>query len=223
MSDLKVLKTNEVLKLLKNKLKEYKQLHIHHTYNPSHSDYDGSKEKAIQLQKSIKNYHVNVNDWSDIGYHLTLFPDGRWVTGRDLNRYPASIKDWNKKALSIVLLGNFDTGNDTFDHPQSTEIIKLCAEFIKAGHDYDKIKFHRDGPNVYKTCPGSNIKKSSFIESVRSEVESKKDFKGHWAEKEIKKVIEKGIFKKTDKFRPDDPVTRAEIATIIVRLLNEIG
>ena len=48
------------------------------------------------------------------------------------------------------------------------------------------------------------------------------DIKGHWAEKEIKKLEDDGIVKgKTGKeFMPDDTITRAEFAALIVRSLD---
>ena len=49
---------------------------------------------------------------------------------------------------------------------------------------------------------------------------SKDDVKGHWAEQSIRKAMEKGIIKGyTDgTFKPDEPITRAQLAVIIDRL-----
>lgn len=46
------------------------------------------------------------------------------------------------------------------------------------------------------------------------------DTKGHWAEASIKKAVEKGVLKgKGDGlFSPDEPLTRAELATVLDRL-----
>jgi N-acetylmuramoyl-L-alanine amidase len=48
----------------------------------------------------------------------------------------------------------------------------------------------------------------------------KDDITGHWAEPSIRKAIEKGVMKGyTDgTFKPDDPVTRAQLAVILDRL-----
>lgn len=48
----------------------------------------------------------------------------------------------------------------------------------------------------------------------------KDDVKGHWAEASIRKAMEKGIIKGyTDgTFKPDEPVTRAQLAVILDRL-----
>lgn len=56
------------------------------------------------------------------------------------------------------------------------------------------------------------------------ETTMKNDYASHWAKKEIQKVIDKGIMIGDGKgnFRPDDKVTRAELATVVSRLLNII-
>lgn len=47
-----------------------------------------------------------------------------------------------------------------------------------------------------------------------------KDYEGHWAEPEIRRVIARGLMKgyEDGSFRPDKPITRAEIAVILDRL-----
>lgn len=49
---------------------------------------------------------------------------------------------------------------------------------------------------------------------------NKDDVKGHWAEASIRKAMEKGVIKEyTDgTFKPDEPVTRAQLAVILDRL-----
>ena len=48
------------------------------------------------------------------------------------------------------------------------------------------------------------------------------DITGHWAEKDIRWCIEHGLMKgyPDGSFRPDEPVTRAEMATILKRLVE---
>ena len=48
----------------------------------------------------------------------------------------------------------------------------------------------------------------------------KTDYEGHWAEREIEKCMKTGIFVETDKFRPGDSLTRAEMAVIVDRLIR---
>lgn len=148
------------------------QLHIHHTWKPEHSDYTGKNGPTLQI--GMRNYHVNTNRWKDIGQHLTLLPDGQWVTGRDFNADPASIQDWNKGAFSIEMLGNFDKGYNIFEGLQAEAMFEFCAFFItwmKLDIVAD-LKFHRDNPSVHKTCPGSSIDRLWFINELSFKIQS---------------------------------------------------
>lgn len=52
------------------------------------------------------------------------------------------------------------------------------------------------------------------------DMDKKDDITGHWAEKDIRRCLEKGIMKgyPDGSFQPDKPVTRAELAVILDRL-----
>lgn len=150
---------------------KFRQLHIHHTWKPAHSSFKGNNH--TQMQQSMKNYHVNTNGWSDIGQHLTLFPDGVWLTGRSFNRTPASIKGWNTGALCVEMVGNFDTsgtgsynnlGYDTLQGRQKQEILNLIRYFLNK-YGANSIKFHRE--NSTKTCPGTSLNKQQLINEAR--------------------------------------------------------
>lgn len=69
-------------------------------------------------------------------------------------------------------------------------------------------------------------KSSTFGEIISKEKEGKvmeKDYKNHWAEKEIDEVKEAGIMTgyEDGSFRPDEKITRAEVAVIISKLLKK--
>ena len=55
------------------------------------------------------------------------------------------------------------------------------------------------------------------------EKETVDDVTGHWAEKEIRRCMERGILKgyPDGSFAPDKPVTRAELAAVLDRLNKE--
>ena len=62
---------------------------LHHTYSPSYKDFNGSNHAA--LQSGMKSYHVKSRGFSDIAQHFTIFPDGKVMTGRSLDRAAAGI------------------------------------------------------------------------------------------------------------------------------------
>ncbi|MDP4181179.1 MAG: peptidoglycan recognition family protein [Bacillota bacterium] len=147
-----------------------KQLHVHHTWKPDHSDYNGSN--GIALQTAMRNYHVNTNGWNDIAQHLTLLPDGQWVTGRDFNQDPASILGWNDGAFCIEMLGNFDAGFNKFTGQQANAMFEFCAFFVlQMKLDVNAcVKFHRDNPNAGKTCPGTGIERGWFMNTLNEKI-----------------------------------------------------
>jgi len=189
------------------------QLHVHHTWKPSHKDYNGNN--GLQLQEAMKKYHIDTNGWSDIGQHLTLLPDGKWVTGRDFNKNPASISGWNTGAFAIEMLGNFDVGNDRFEGKQAEAMYKFCAWFVQFKNlSIDsQVKFHRDNPNAGKTCPGTGIDRDAFIKRLKDETQPK-----HWAEKYYEYLLDKGIVIHEKRF--DDAITRGEVITLLARMMG---
>ena len=75
----------------------------------------------------------------------------------------------------------------------------------------------------YATDPDYADKLISIMKTydlLEISLKDKTDYEGHWAEREIKKCMKTGIFVETDKFRPGDSLTRAEMATIVDRLIR---
>lgn len=155
-----------------NELKNYNhvELHVHHTWRPDHSNWR-QRPDAQYWQNSMRNYHVNTLGWEDIGQHVTLTPDGKFITGRNFGRQPASIKGYNSInggiSFMVEMLGNFDIGNDKFEGSQKASILKLAKWFDDRGK---YIRFHRE--NASKTCPGTGIDKAQFMREVRGQISS---------------------------------------------------
>lgn len=95
-------------------------------------------------------------------------------------------------------------------------------QFKKAIQEPIKIKL-----DLSKTSVGVEVNQDKELEKRENMVAkdpSKKyvDYQGHWAEDSIKRVMDKGIMvgDGQGRFRPDDKITRAEVAVIIGRLVN---
>lgn len=200
---------------------KFKQLHIHHTWKPTHRSFKGNNH--IQLQQSMKNHHINVNKWSDIGQHLSLFPDGKWVTGRPFNIAPASISGWNTGALAVEVIGNFDKvgsqpyndlGYDELEGEQKKSILKLIKYFIDK-YGEDSIKFHREGPGVTKSCPGSSINKVTLINEAK-DINKKEDASPYssWAVEAMEWGMKNNL---TDGSNPKSNLTLERFITILYR------
>jgi hypothetical protein len=145
----------------------HKELHVHHTWMPDHATYFATAaasedERALARQASFYVYHTKTKGWADIAQHVTLLPDGRFVTGRDFSVSPASITGHNTGAFAVEMIGNFDTGHDSFRGAQRVSMIGLARWFDQRGK---YVRFHCE--NSTKTCPGSGIPKANFMEEVR--------------------------------------------------------
>ena len=144
--------------------RDIKEFHPHHTEVPSYEHFTGHNH--ISLNKGMQRYHKYVNKWSDIGQHLTLFPDGIFVTGRDFERTPASMgPKYNPGAFMVEWLGNFDIGVDEITGIQYNTMVHL-ARYFKDTYN-TKIRFHREA-NKNKTCPGTAIKKATFETAIEN-------------------------------------------------------
>jgi len=143
-------------------------LHIHHTYSPDISKWNKNPD-GMYWQRVMERYHIGTRKFNAIAQHLTLLPDGNFVTGRDFNLTPASASGFNDGAFMIEMIGNFDKGYDVLGGKQASAIYEFCSFFVeKFGIGLEGIKFHREFPGAGKTCPGTGIDKNTFLQSVMS-------------------------------------------------------
>jgi uncharacterized protein YraI len=143
-------------------------LQQHHTYSPSYIHYTGNNH--FELQKGMKNYHVNSNGWNDIGQHFTTFPDGSVLTGRSMESSPACIYGNNANSICVEHLGNFDKSGDDMTPAQKETIVRLSAALCTKYSiplSSSGIVYHHwfnlstgvrnNGTQNNKSCPGSNF------------------------------------------------------------------
>ena len=224
----RILTTDQLIKELAKY--SYKQLHIHHTWKPTHRDFNGKNHLA--LQQSMRNYHVNTRGWKDIGHHLALMPDGKWVTGRPFGQNPASIKEWNTGALGVEMVGNFDkpgtgsfnsSGYDKLEGKQKEAVLALI-KYYGDRFGYGGVKFHREGPGVTKTCPGTSLDKATMISqaknykkedpNLRYGLTLKRGVKGSLVKKLQEDLIKLGYGKHMDPYGADSSFGAATLRAV---------
>lgn len=139
----------------------------HHTWSPSYKQFTGSNH--FQLQKNMRDYHVNSAGYADIAQNFTVFPDGMICTGRSMNVAPAGCRGANTNGICIENLGNFDVGGDTMKATQKDVIVRMAAALLKKFKLSPEtgITYHAwwtdDGKSLgtyiasrsCKTCPGT--------------------------------------------------------------------
>lgn len=163
----KIVTVDQLIELLKGR--KYKYSQVHHTYQPDHADFNGKNHLA--LQQGMRNFHMNNRGWYDIGQHVTLMPDGLFVTGRDFDDdkidfddTPAGIAGYNTGAFMVEMLGNFDKGHDKLEGKQLESMVKLQNYLVKSCGA--TVMFHRE--HAPKTCPGTGIDKVEFMKLVNN-------------------------------------------------------
>lgn len=150
----------------------------HHTWLPDYTSFNGDHFRSVQ---GMKNFHVNQRGWSDIGQHITTFPDGMIIVGtRPFERAPAGIKGHNSNAICIEHLGNFNKNKDKMEEQHRRSIIHVNSVLnLKFGleanvdhnvyhHWYDLSTLQRTGGSGNtKTCPGTNFFGGNSIEKCK--------------------------------------------------------
>jgi hypothetical protein len=144
-------------------------LQQHHTLAPSYGNFRGNNH--FTLQAGMKSYHIHNNGWADIGQHFSIFPDGKIMTGRNLEWSPACIKGRNDNAICIENVGNFDNGKDVMNAAQRDSIIRASAAIVRRFAlpvNADRIVYHHwfdlntgartnGNSGSVKSCPGTNF------------------------------------------------------------------
>lgn len=154
--------------------------------------------------------------WKDIGYHYvigngTYSGDGEIEKGRPHHEVGAHTKGYNGKSLGFCLVGNFEKYPPT--QAQMKSLISLLRQLMQ---EYNippvNVLGHKEVNST--ACPGAHFD----LEGLRRALSI--DYTGHWAEASIKKAIDAGIMKGygDGTWRPEQPVTRAELAVILDRL-----
>ena len=156
MIDNNLYTVDEIIEKLKNYDKT--EFHIHHTWKPNINDFTSSNH--IALQNAMRSYHMGQRNFEDIAQHITQFPDGKFMVGRNFSWTPASSKGyrpngnpWNNTAVFMVEnIGNFD--KEEIPKIMWDNLIKIAAYFQSIG---GKFFFHRQ-MDASKSCPGRNFR-----------------------------------------------------------------
>jgi N-acetylmuramoyl-L-alanine amidase len=133
-------------------LKEKKYIVIHHSGN------------SDSIEK-IKNVHINVNAWEDIGYHYLIDSEGNVINGRSEEFWGAHVLNHNHNSIGICLIGNFDI--DFPSEKQIETLLRLLSEKIEELNIFpENVLGHREFQDVKKTCPGKNVDMNSIRKRI---------------------------------------------------------
>lgn len=156
-----------------------------------------------------------------------LYAQGRSKPGKIVTRarYPYSLHCWGLAFdIAVVRDGKADwDAADLYEKvgKMGTDLglvwggnfksFKDMTHFELAGYDPHKLL------NQWRTP-------DAFIASYRQKPEERTliDIEGHWAQKAIEQLKERGIVQPAERFHPDQPATRAEVAVMLAQLIKDM-
>ena len=109
----------------------------------------------------IRRWHVDGNEWNDIGYHYVIDRDGQVARGRALETQGAHTSGHNANSIGICLVGGHGSSvNDPFSanytDAQDQALRVLINELQVRIPGIKKISGHNDYTKA-KACPGFNV------------------------------------------------------------------
>ena len=155
----KILITDDVIDIPEDKQIPWDHIVIHHSFTK-----DGA---LLDDFTAIKNYHVNVNGWQNIGYHFVIeFDKGQLHVkqGRRLNTQGAHTKEghMNKRGIGVCVVKNGDS--EAYTNAEYNALLSLI-ETLRL--EYPAIVMENVKPHSffspYKTCPGHKFDWSAFM------------------------------------------------------------
>ena len=138
---------------------------LHNTASPSLAQRPNGLTK--QHIKNLEAFYRDKQGWK-AGPHLFVDDRQIWVF-TPLTVSGVHSPSWNKIALGIEMLGNFET--EAFDSGRGLKVRKnavaamatLCAIL---GLDPNGMRLHREDPATTHACPGKNVRKLEVIQEV---------------------------------------------------------
>ncbi len=129
-------------------MKTWANIIIHHSE---------TKDGLVVDWNAIRDYHIYVKGWDDIGYHFGVEDIWGKLTlqiGRSLDMDGAHTLNQNHNSIGIVLIGNYNIAKPTPD--QYDMIGNLCKVLMRVYNiPVANIYGHRSFSQ--KTCPGKNF------------------------------------------------------------------
>lgn len=94
----------------------------------------------------IRDWHVNKNGWSDIGYHAVIRRNGQIEYGRHLDEPGAHVKGQNYQSVGVCLVGGINAAGDADNNFTDDQFVSLKGLLFVLQRSYPGagILGHRD-------------------------------------------------------------------------------
>jgi len=105
--------------------------------------------------EEIRDWHVNENGWSDIGYHYVIRRNGFIEDGRPIEKAGAHARGYNANSIGVCYVGGINTSGEPEDNRTQLQTQSLVTLLKKLVRQFPKAKIvgHCNLPGVAKACP----------------------------------------------------------------------
>lgn len=113
----------------------------------------------------IRDWHVNGNKWSDIGYHYVILLDGTIEDGRPLEIKGAHVRNENRYSIGVCYIGGCDLDGDpkdTMTYAQESAF-KSLMEDLRIRFD-DRLPIYGHNEFANKACPSFDVHEKFGVE-----------------------------------------------------------
>jgi len=140
---------------------------LHNTAVPKLTDRPNGFTSAHM--QGFVHFYRDVQGWS-AGPHLFIDDHKIWVF-TPLTVSGVHSPSWNKLALGIEMLGNYET--ESFSQGRGLAVHKNAIAAMATlsavlGLNPDTIRLHKEDPLTTHACPGKNVKKAEVIGEVKA-------------------------------------------------------
>lgn len=179
--------------------------------------HSATDDTHIKNFDGIKNHHINVNGWADVGYHYVVEKvNGKYVTikGREENVAGVHCPGQNSQSIGICLVGDFRKGNPPKE--QLEEVTKLIKD-IRSRHGELPLYKHSDFRPT--ECPVFDLE--LIIDLMEA------DNNMSWEEKQgleyLDNLVKKGIIESPDYWKEKmlEPMPVWAILSLIDRITDK--
>ena len=182
-------------------------------------------EDTVRWVFNIHEYHTNNNGWDDIGYAYLVDRFGNLFVGRGRYRSLAHARGYNSNWLGVAYLGSGIEGHVTDEGKITLHNLRKWLRGSGGMSNMNRTAGHRDLGST--SCPGSYL----YRWAVELDMSLPKEVKmgtfsdvpeDHPHFEAIESLAEQGVIAgyQDGTFKPEEPITRAQVASLINRARN---
>ncbi|XP_060557416.1 peptidoglycan-recognition protein SC2-like isoform X1 [Ruditapes philippinarum] len=112
-------------------------------------------EQCKEIVRNYQKYHMDTNEWDDIGYNFIVGEDGNVYEGRGWGLVGAHAPGFNSKSLGICVIGDFSKSVPNQAAQNAVKDLISCSVARKKLSSSYRLRGHRDVKTT--ACPGTSF------------------------------------------------------------------